>query len=121
MDEKTRDELQDIIQTAFDHGFAARHIATALVNAGYRLDPYPNGKSKDELIARIETVEAERDKTRNLLRDEHYKEITAHGPHGTLIGGRSHLPSDLWDRHTNPMGPRCPVCTFLAETSSVKP
>jgi hypothetical protein len=37
-------------------------------SAGYRLDPYPNGKSKGELIKRIEELESERDRARNLLR-----------------------------------------------------
>lgn len=39
----------------------------AIYDAGYRLDPYPNGKTKDELIKRIEELEAERDKARVLL------------------------------------------------------
>jgi hypothetical protein len=46
-----------------------KDIAKKLHAAGYRLDPYPNGKSKDELIKRIEMVEAERDRARNLLRE----------------------------------------------------
>jgi len=71
MDDKTKNELQDVIQVALDHGFAAGHIATSLVNAGYRLDPYPNGKSKDELIKRIEELEAERDRARLLLHSVH--------------------------------------------------
>lgn len=82
------------------------YLAKRLEGAGYRLDPYPNGKSKPELIARIKAVEAERDKTRNLLRNEHGKVVAGQGQSWAI-----HLLSD----------PDCPVCTFLAETSSVKP
>jgi len=35
-------------------------LAQRLYDAGYRLDPYPNGKSKDELIKRIEELEADK-------------------------------------------------------------
>lgn len=48
--------------------FGSMRIALQLFRAGYRLDPYPNGKSKPELIARIEALEAERDRARELLR-----------------------------------------------------
>ncbi len=74
-------------------------VSLRVYAAGYRLDPYPNGKSKDELIARIEAVEAERDKTRNLLMEEHYRK-TSHGV--TADDG-------------------CRVCIFLADTFTVKP
>lgn len=74
--------------------------------AGYRLDPYPNGKSKAELIARIEALEAERDKTRNLFRKEHEKWVRE----SFSISMEKHYELD----------PHCPVCNFLAETSTVK-
>lgn len=86
--------------------YRAMKIALQLFKAGYRLDPYPNGKSKPELIARIEAVEAERDKTRNLLRAEHEKWVAE--CFGIKMEKHYELDSD------------CPVCTFLAETSSVK-
>jgi hypothetical protein len=92
--------------------------AEKLWAAGYRLDPYPNGKSKGELIARIETVEAERDKTRNLLTDllaESNKRHEKDNEDASYHGSRHDATS-------------CLVCirnakaeTFLAETSSVKP
>lgn len=87
------------------------YISKAVFDAGYRLDPYPNGKSKPELIARIEAVEAERDKTRNLLREEHTK---------LQVRGMLIRTEDALTRHKK-FSPDCPVCTFLAETSSVKP
>lgn len=85
-------------------------LAIRLTNAGYRLDPYPNGKSKDELIARIETVEAERDKTRYLLRREH---------DFTICKGNLPLLAGYRKRHEE-LDPDCPTCAFLAETSTVK-
>jgi hypothetical protein len=85
-----------------------------LWSSGYRLDPYPNGTSKDELIARIETVEAERDKTRNLLRKEHewYVKEAVATENGTMEEAME------WHRRRKPT---CSVCAFLAETSTVKP
>lgn len=38
----------------------ATDIAQRLHDAGYRLDPYPNGKSKVELVNRIEELEADK-------------------------------------------------------------
>jgi len=89
-------------------------LAIRLHAAGYRLDPYPNGTSKDELIARIETVEAERDKTRNLLRKEHewYVKEAVATENGTMEEAME------WHRRRKPT---CSVCAFLAETSTVKP
>jgi len=87
-------------------------LAQRLFDAGYRLDPYPNGKSKPELIARIEALEEERDKTRNLLSQEHESVFR--------------LMNDM-PYHTGAMrihregNHSCPVCTFLAATSTVKP
>jgi len=51
------------------HHTITREVTNCVYNIGYRLDPYPNGKSKGELIARIEELEAERDRARNLLHD----------------------------------------------------
>ena len=81
-----------------------------LWSSGYRLDPYPNGKSKGELIKRIESVETERDKTRNLLRTEHDKAI--------CNNKMALLPSYRSIHEENE--PNCPVCAFLSETSTVK-
>lgn len=81
--------------------------AEAVWAAGYRIDPYPNGKTKDELIARIEVVEAERDRARNLLREEHAKYI-------------KEVFSVTMDRHRD-VRVDCPVCAFLTGTPLVKP
>lgn len=77
----------------------------ALFEAGYRLDPYPNGKSKGELIARIEELEAERDKTRNLLR-------SLLAVHDKLAEYRFGEPLDHWIQAKN-------ARIFLTETSLV--
>lgn len=45
----------------------AKLCAGKLHDAGYRLDPYPNGKSKGELIARIEELEDMLNSARNFL------------------------------------------------------
>lgn len=42
-------------------------IADRLFDAGYRLDPYPNGKSKDELIKINEGLEADLARARFFL------------------------------------------------------
>jgi len=76
----------------------SKGIALRLYNAGYRLDPYPNGKSKGELLAIIEAKEAELARARNLL----YKAVS---PHIAV-----QLDSDLL----------ADVNVFLAETSTVK-
>jgi hypothetical protein len=44
-------------------------LAKHLYDKGYRLDPYPNGKSKDELLAIIDAKEEKLARARNLLRD----------------------------------------------------
>ena len=93
-------------------------IAEVLVENGYRLDPYPNGKSKDELIARIETVEAERNKTRNLLMVEHEKTMRYEW---RLYAGNPDAPQAPIAGWHERLNPSCPVCTFLAETITVKP
>ena len=99
MDHKMRDELQDVIQVALDHGFAAGHIATSLVNAGYRLDPYPDGKSKDELIKRIEELDPPPPPARGLL----------HSVHSRIKQDATLLPGLGED-----------ISRFLADTSTVK-
>lgn len=78
-------------------------VADRLIDAGYRLDPYPNGKSKGELIARIEELEGELARARNLLREEHNVTCPDH-------------------RH-NPLALNtgCDVCALMLETSTVKP
>lgn len=105
--------LRSVIGSRQDAGMKPDGIARAVWAAGYRLDPYPNGKSKPELIARIEAVEAERDKTRNLLRAEHDKVMKA-------TYANSRMEDDTYEKWTSCHAASCPVCTFLAETSSVK-
>jgi len=75
-DDEMTDEIRIMgqhIKEQWPHLFeaSAQILAKHLLEVGYRLDPYPNGKSKGELIARIEELEAERDKTKNLLREVH--------------------------------------------------
>lgn len=93
-------------------------VAKALYASGYRYDPYPNGKTKGQLIARIEELDAERDKTRGIATDllseskkRHEKDIEDANYHGS--------------RHD---ATRCMVCirnakaeVYLYETSLVKP
>jgi len=80
---------------------AAEEIGKILHEAGYRLDPYPNGKSKDELIKRIEELEAERDRARLLL-------------HEVII------TSVILDQKSNEKTVEA-IDRFLTETSLVKP
>ena len=91
---------------------SADGITRELWKQGYRLDPYPNGKSKPELIARIEALEAERDRTRFFLRQSHDDMIVATFPGLTMQAKR--------EDHMK-MSHGCRICTFLDETSSVKP
>ena len=60
--------IRSIIGARMQAGQKPDGIARALWEANYRLDPYPNGKSKPELIARIEALEAELDKGKSLMR-----------------------------------------------------
>lgn len=101
--------MNEIIEQARANG---GDIGQSLYTMGYRLDPYLNGKSKVELISRIESLEAERDKTRNLLRAEHDKSILLCFPG---LG-----PEEKRKNHSK-LFQDCPVCTFFAETSTVKP
>ena len=75
MDEK----LTNVVEMAMDTFRANRNhekadhdldtfISLKVTEAGYRLDPMPNGKSKPELIAIIEAKQAELDRARVLLR-----------------------------------------------------
>jgi len=66
-------------------------------------------KTRAELITRIETVEAERDKTRNFLRQEHDKSICK--GQTALLAGYRQLHEEIF--------PDCPVCQFLIKTSTV--
>jgi len=55
---KDFDELVSTIQPLVKN-MGAKGIAEVLWGTGYRLDPYPNGKSKGELLAIIDAKEAE--------------------------------------------------------------
>jgi hypothetical protein len=94
--------------------FRAMRIALHHFKVGYRLDYYPNGKSKDELIANIEAVEAERDKARNLLRAEHSHHVY------TIYIGEVDNSDEAMSMHKK-RKPQCSICAFIAETSLVKP
>ena len=62
------DELENIIRRSYLEKDGTCHdMAVAVWDAGYRLDPYPNGKSKPELIAIIEAKQAELDRARVFL------------------------------------------------------
>lgn len=89
----------------------AQDIAQYLFEAGYRLDPYPNGKSKDELIKRIEAVEAERDRTRWHLEMAHDEIIQTEYRGIPMIRKRELHWGD---------NPSCPFCKFLTDTSTAK-
>jgi len=85
---------------------AAVELAVSLLTVSgneNRLDPYPNGKSKDELFALIQAKDKELAKSRILLRKFHDGVLMA----DAYLRGKH-------DQKT------CPVCTFLAETSTVK-
>ncbi len=94
-----------------DAHLAETYLSLRITEAGYRLDPYPNGKSKPELIARIEALEAERDRTRFFLKQSHDDMIVATFPGLTMKDKREdHLKTC----------PNCQICAFMAETSTVK-
>lgn len=104
--------IRSIIGARMQAGQKPDGIARALWEDGYRLDPYPNGKSKPELIARIESLEAERDRTRFFLKQSHDDMIVATFPGLTMKDKREdHLKTC----------PKCQICAFMAETSTVKP
>jgi hypothetical protein len=83
--------------------YQAGTIRDALVKAGYRLDPYPNGKSKPELIAIIEAKQAELDRARVFLHEVKRVYLDENG--GSMIAR-----CDLTERLT----------AFLTETSTVE-
>jgi len=115
MTEDNKRELQDVID-GWDGSWnlcplpALDDLCNRLIQYGYRLDPYPNGKSKVELIARIEALEAERDKARGLLRD-----LSANlGDLGYYLQDHKAINlKKIADNVANAM-------VFLAETSTVK-
>jgi len=88
-------------------GEIVESIAKRLFDAGYRLDPYPNGKSKGELIARVEELEGQLAKARMLLDNDHRQLSRIKDSHPNLVA----MPFLVSE---------CPVCTFLVETSTVK-
>lgn len=98
------DEIQALVNLARHDGLEAGEVLFA---SGCRLDPYPYGKTKDQFMAIIEAQANELAKTRNFLTTEHAARI-------------SEVFAITMDRH-HELKPDCPVCTFLAETSSVKP
>lgn len=65
--EASLERLADLIGVGVKAGFQPQGIAASLWEQGYRLDPYPNGKSKDELLQIIEAREAELARARELL------------------------------------------------------
>jgi len=87
---------------------SAKSAVKAILDAGYRLDPYPNGKSKGELMAIIEAKDAELARARNMLRDtDHLLRRRCSPPHGAILSQAEESQID-----TNR--------SFLAETSTVK-
>ena len=45
------------------------YLALKITEAGYRLEPYPNGKSKDQLMAQTSAVQANLDRASILLHE----------------------------------------------------
>lgn len=97
------DGMGAVVDLALKNGLT---VAQTLWEMGYRKDPYPNGKSKGELIEIVETVQGQLAKARNLLRAEHEHYIK--GMFGITMEKHQELKPD------------CPVCKFLADTSTVK-
>ena len=92
---------------------AAVELAVSLLKVSgneNRLDPYPNGKSKGELLAIIDAKEAELARARNLLRD-----LSANlGDLGYYLQDHKMVNlKKIADNVANAM-------VFLAETSTVK-
>lgn len=106
MTDKTKDQIaairREMTFAETEHADVAEH----LFNKGYRLDPYPNGKTKDQFIDIIATMSANLDKARNFLHVEHLARI-------------NEVFGITMDRHRE-LRPECPVCKFLEETSGVK-
>ena len=98
-----RDELKEFVRSLRT---SVDGVADSLWNAGYRLDPYPNGKSKDEFIEIIGNLSASLDKARNFLTIAHAARINE--TFGITM-----------ERHRE-LKPDCAVCKFLDETSLVK-
>jgi hypothetical protein len=105
MDEKLANKIDEITDRWYrnEDYCQKRHtintfIALKLEENGYRLDHYPNGKSKGELLEIIDAKEAELARARNLL----YK----------CVSTESMLQLDYSAVEE--------IDTFLAETSTVK-
>lgn len=102
-DQETIDAITGILVESRKGGF---NSAEAVFSAGYRLDPYPNGKTKDQFIDIIANLSANLDKARNFLTVEHLARINE------TFGITT-------ERHRE-LRPDCAVCAFLEETSGVK-
>jgi hypothetical protein len=92
-------------------------IAKRLIHIGYRLDPYPNGKSKDELIAIIESKETNLLNARNLMRDEHDRSIR--GDYFGLTRDTEKHISHIREWHSQ-RTPQCQICQFINGFNRVK-
>ena len=116
MDQKAiKDAMARDLYTAQDYGMTRKdchELAENMVMAGYRLDSMPNGKAKPELIAIIEAKQAELDRARVLLRLSHDFNVM-----NTMKG----WTPDLARKEHLRREPKCSICTFLTETSTVKP
>lgn len=102
-DQEKIDAIHALVDIARKDGMPAGDV---LFSAGYRIDPYPNGKTKDQFIDIIATMSANLDKARNFLNVEHLARINE------VFGITA-------ERH-HELRPECPVCKFLEETSGVK-
>lgn len=103
---KDQDEILKIREVMTQAEVQHRNVAEALYEVGYRLDPYPNGKSKDQFIEIIGNLSASLDKARNFLTIAHAARINE--TFGITM-----------ERHRE-LKPDCAVCQFLDETSLVK-
>jgi len=101
MDDRT--QLISLVEQWYDDDETLDNLVGRLIQYGYRLDPYPNGKSKGELLSIIDAKESELARARNLLHKVKRVYIDERG--GSMIARCS-----LTDK----------VTTFLAETSTVK-
>lgn len=102
-DQEKIDAIEALVDISRKDGLPA---GETLFSAGYRLDPYPNGKTKDEFIDIIANMSANLDKARNFLTVEHLARINE--TFGITM-----------ERHRE-LRPDCAVCAFLEETSGVK-
>ena len=98
-----KDAMHALINEANRTGL---HVADVLWATGYRLDPYPNGKSKDQLVDIIVAKQSDLTKCRIMLSEEHTRHVEESC--GITI-----------ERHRE-LHPECPYCQFVADHSLVK-